>query len=71
MSREFKHKILGLFGGLFSGDSGDFRGRGGEGGLKVSIPGVVGVTIKVIVVQGSCILIPWGLSSGNLSTPGV
>jgi len=28
---EFWHKILGLFVGLFSGDSGDLRGRGGEG----------------------------------------
>jgi len=34
VSREFEHKILGLFGGLFSGDSGDFRGRGGEGALS-------------------------------------
>jgi hypothetical protein len=31
VSREFEHKILGLFGGFFSGDSGDFRGRDGEG----------------------------------------
>jgi len=30
VSREFPQKILSLFGGLFSGDSGDFRGKGGE-----------------------------------------
>ena len=30
-SLEGYHKILGLFGGFFSGDSGDFWGRGGEG----------------------------------------
>ena len=34
MSRQFWHKILGLFGGLFSEDSGDFRGRGGEGAFS-------------------------------------
>jgi len=28
---EFWHKILGLYGGIFSWDSGDLRGRGGEG----------------------------------------
>ena len=34
MSRKFEHKILGLFWGLFSGDSGGFRGRGREGALS-------------------------------------
>jgi len=72
---------LGLFGGFFSGDSGDFRVRGGEGALSTigrgssgvfeahpgtpvpsvpysgslrlngSAPEIVGVTIKVIVVD--------------------
>jgi hypothetical protein len=32
--RGFLHKILGLFGGLVSGDWGNFRSRGGEGALS-------------------------------------
>ena len=42
MSREFEHKILGLFGGFFSGDSGDFRGRGGEGAISTICRGPSG-----------------------------
>ncbi len=42
MSREFWHKILGLLGGLFSGDSGGFRGRGGEGALSTICRGPAG-----------------------------
>jgi len=40
---EIAHKILGLFGGLFSGDSGDFRGRGGEGVFSTIWRGLSGV----------------------------
>ena len=43
MSREFEHKILGLFGGFFRGDSGDFRGRGGEGAFSMIWRGSSGV----------------------------
>ena len=35
MSRQFAHKILGLFGRLFSEDLRGFRGRGGEGGSTI------------------------------------
>ena len=34
---------MGLFGGLFSGDSGGFRGRGGEGALSTIWRGPAGV----------------------------
>ena len=43
MSREFEHKILGLFWGIFSGDSGYFRGRGGEGALSTVGGGSTGI----------------------------
>ena len=43
MSREFEYKILVLFGGLFSGDSGDFRVRGGEGVFATICRGPSGV----------------------------
>ena len=43
MSREFVHKILCLFWGRFSGDSGDFRGRGGEGAFSTIWRGSSGV----------------------------
>jgi hypothetical protein len=43
VSREFEHKILCLFGGLFSGDSGDFRGRVGEGAVSTICRGPAGV----------------------------
>ena len=36
MSREFAPKIGELFGGFFSGDSGDFLVRGGKGGFSMS-----------------------------------
>jgi hypothetical protein len=86
--REFSHKILGLSGGLFSGDSRDSRGGSGERifstiwrarqaflrlpradqllpppiahlflRLKVSIPGIVGVTIEMIVIPGELVSI--------------
>jgi hypothetical protein len=35
VSRQFAHKILGLFGRLFSEDLRGFRGRGGEGGSTI------------------------------------
>ena len=95
---------LGFVWGLFRGDSGDFREKGGEGAfpmiwrsslgffeahpgtrvpsapyspsllrLKVSVPGIVWVTIKVIVVHGELReKIPdvsgrWGMGLGSAS----
>ena len=43
MSRQFWHKIFGLLVGLFSVDSGGFRGRGGEGALSTIGRGSSGV----------------------------
>ncbi len=42
VSREFYHEILGLFAGLFKGDSGNFQGRCGEGVLSTIGRGLSG-----------------------------
>lgn len=99
VSREFAHKILCLFGGLFSGDAGDFRGRGGERAfstiwrgssgvfeahpgtpvpcaphlyslrLKISVPAIVRVSIKGIVIHGELGFNDFGLVSRTSFNP--